>query len=206
MVEVFEDIEQGSEAWFQARAGIATASMFGQIVKQDGTARKSDGRKTYMMELAGEILTGEPVPGFTSFHTERGHEMEPEARELYSFITGAVPAQVGFIRNGKIGCSPDSIIDDDGLLEIKSKLPKFAVACIHSGEFPEEHKAQCQGALLVSEREWIDIAVFWPGLPLFIKRAYRDENYLSNLSTALDEFNEELAEVVEKVRAYGVAA
>lgn len=206
MVEVFEDLQQGSDAWHAARCGIPTASMFAQIVKQDGSARKSQQRTTYMMELAGEILTGEPVPGFTSYATERGHEMEPEAREMYTYLTGAKPHQVGFIRNGQMGCSPDSLVDDNGMLEIKSKLPKFAVACIVDGEFPEEHKAQCQGALLVSEREWIDLAVYWPGLPLFIKRGYRDDAYLKKLSTALDEFNAELAEAVEKVRSYGRAA
>lgn len=205
MLEVF-DFEQNSPEWYQIRSGIPTASMFDVIVKADGTPRKSQQRTTYMMELAGEIVTGEPVPSFTSAATERGHDMEPDARNMYSFITGAEPHQVGFLRNGDKGCSPDSLIDETGMLEIKSKLPKLAVACIYNDEFPPEHKAQCQGALLVSEREWIDLAVYWPGLPLFIKRAERDEEYLQNLSNSLDQFNEELAAVVEKVRAYGVAA
>lgn len=204
-VQVF-DFDQGTPEWHQVRAGIPTASMFDVIVNKDGTSRKSQGRTTYMSELAGEIITGEPVPGFTSAAPERGHEMEPKARDMYAFITGAEPYEVGFLQNGDIGCSPDGLIGENGVLEIKSKLPKFAVDCIARDEFPAEHKAQCQGALLVSEREWIDIAVFWPGLPLFIKRAERDAEYLKNLEASLKQFNEELAALVEKVRAYGEAA
>lgn len=203
--EIF-NFEQGAPEWHEIRRGLPTASMFDVIVKQDGTARKSQQRTTYMNELAGEIITETPAPSFTSKATEDGHEREPEARDLYTFITGNPVEQVGFVRNGGIGYSPDGLIGDSGALEIKLKAPKFSVGLIASDEFPADHKAQCQGGLLVSEREWIDIAVFWPGLPLFHKRAYRDEKYLSNLKASLDEFNEELAEVVEKVRAYGVAA
>lgn len=204
-VEVF-NFEQGTPEWYEARRGIPTASMFDVIVKQDGTARKSQQRTTYMNELAGEIITEAPAPSFTSKATDGGHEMEPEARELYTFITGQAVEQVGFIRNGDIGYSPDGLIGEKGALEIKLKAPKFSVGLIANDEFPADHKAQCQGGLLVSEREWIDIAVYWPNLPLFRKRAYRDEKYLSNLKAALDEFNTELAELVEKVRAYGMAA
>ncbi|WP_420415249.1 lambda exonuclease family protein [Roseibium sp.] len=204
-VEVF-NFEQGTPEWYEARRGIPTASMFDVIVKQDGTARKSQQRTTYMNELAGEIITEAPAPSFTSKATDGGHEMEPEARELYTFITGQTVEQVGFIRNGDVGYSPDGLIGEKGALEIKLKAPKFSVGLIASDEFPADHKAQCQGGLLVSEREWIDIAVYWPNLPLFRKRAYRDEKYLSNLEAALVEFNTELAELVEKVRAYGMAA
>lgn len=202
----FIKCEQNTPEWHAARCGIATASMFGVIVKQDGTASTGKQRTTYMMELAGELITGEPVQEFYSAATARGHKMEPDAASKYSFITGNEPTPGGFIRNGSLGYSPDSLIGDVGALEIKSKQPKFAVECIVKDEFPPEHKAQCQGGLLVSERDWIDIAVYWPGLPLFIKRAGRDEAYLKNLSASLEAFNEELAEVVEKVRAYGVAA
>jgi hypothetical protein len=71
------------------------------------------------------------------------------------------------------------------------------------GDFPPEHKAQCQGALWVAEREWIDLAVFWPKMPLFVQRAYRDEAYIASLRTAVAAFGEELAETVERVRKYG---
>lgn len=161
-------------------------------------------RRTYMLKLAGEIVTGEVQEDFSSVHTERGHEMEPDARNMYALMTDAQPELVGFIRNGQKGGSPDSLIGKNGLLEIKTKLPHLLIDVLLKDEFPPEHKAQCQGNLWVSEREWIDIAVYWPKLPLFIKRAYRDEAYIADMSRAVDAFNSELAEVVEKVRKYGL--
>jgi hypothetical protein len=89
------------------------------------------------------------------------------------------------------------------MLEIKTKLPHLMIECILKDEFPAEHKAQCQGALWVAEREWIDIAVYWPKMPLFVKRATRDEDYIKKLSDAVDAFNDELDAVVERIRLYG---
>lgn len=190
--------EQGTEAWFAARAGIVTASKFSTVMaKGEGKTRAK-----YMRQLAGEIITGKPMEGFSNAHTERGHVMEPEARDLYSFATDTTPEQVGFIRNGNKGCSPDSLIGANGMLEIKSKLPDLLIECLERDDFPPEHKAQCQGALWVAEREWIDIVVYWPEMPVFIKRAYRDETYIATLANAVDTFNEELAALVARVRSY----
>jgi len=92
------------------------------------------------------------------------------------------------------------------MLEIKTKLPHLLIDCILKDDFPAEHKAQCQGALWVAEREWVDIAVYWPRMPLFVKRAYRDEEYISKLSDAIDAFNADLVAVVDRIKAYGVEA
>lgn len=201
-MEVFT-CAQGSAEWFSCRAGIPTASEFATVMAsgRDGGASKT--RRTYMLKLAGEIITGQPSESYSNAHMERGHEMEPEARDLYAFTRRAEPKIVGFIRNGDKGASPDSLIGDAGMLEIKTKLPHLHIDCLLRDEFPAEHKAQCQGALWVAEREWIDIAVYWPGLPLFVKRATRDEEYIAKLSEAVDLFNEQLADVVEQVRRYG---
>lgn len=192
------DCEQGSDAWFECRRGIVTASKFSTVMaKGEGKTRAK-----YMRQLAGEIITGNPMESFTNPHMERGHVMEPEARELYAFATDTVPQQVGFIRNGQKGCSPDSLIDANGMLEIKTKLPDLLIECLERDDFPPEHKAQCQGALWVAEREWIDIIVYWPEMPVFIKRAYRDEAYIATMAEAVDRFNEELAALVELIRNY----
>lgn len=198
------DVPQNSPEWHAARAGIPTASEFSTVMASGRGGGESKTRRTYMLKLAGEIVTGEVQEGFSSAHTERGHEMEPDARNMYALMTDAQPELVGFIRNGQKGGSPDSLIGDSGLLEIKTKLPHLLIDVLLKDEFPPEHKAQCQGNLWVSEREWIDIAVYWPKLPLFIKRAYRDEAYIAKLAAAVDAFNSELAEVVEKVRKYGL--
>lgn len=197
------DCEQGSEDWFRARMGIPTASEFGTVLApRAGSEGKM--RRTYLHKLAGEIITGEPMERYGNAHMERGHEMEAEARSLYAFMSDADPTQIGFLRNGQKGCSPDSLIGDAGMLEIKTKLPHLLIDCILKNDFPAEHKAQCQGALWVAEREWVDIAVYWPRMPLFVKRAYRDEEYISKLSDAIDAFNADLVAVVDRIKAYGV--
>ena len=197
------DCEQGSEDWFRARMGIPTASEFGTVLApRAGSEGKM--RRTYLHKLAGEIITGEPMERYGNAHMGRGHEMEAEARSLYAFMSDADPTQIGFLRNGQKGCSPDSLIGDAGMLEIKTKLPHLLIDCILKDDFPAEHKAQCQGALWVAEREWVDIAVYWPRMPLFVKRAYRDEEYISKLSDAIDAFNADLVAVVDRIKAYGV--
>lgn len=198
MIEVFTDIQQGSPEWFLCRSGIPTSSKFATVMaKGEGKTRAK-----YMRQLAGEIITGKPMESFTNSHMERGHIMEPDARDHYSFITDTAPELVGFIRNGDKGCSPDSLIGENGMLEIKSKLPDLLIECLERDAFPPEHKAQCQGALWVAEREWIDIVVYWPDMPVFIKRAYRDEPYIKTMSDAVNLFNEELAAMVERIRSY----
>lgn len=198
MIEIL-DCEQNSEEWYRARAGMPTASEFSTVMaKGEGKIRR-----TYMLKLAGEILTGEPMESYSNAHMERGKLMEAEARNLYSFMTDNEPRQVGFIRNGPKGCSPDSLIGNDGMLEIKTKLPHLMIETILRDDFPPEHKAQCQGALWVAERDFIDIAIYWPKLPLFTKRAYRDATYISNLASEVDRFNVELAQTVDKIRRYG---
>ena len=205
MLDVLE-CEQGTEEWHRARMGIPTASEFSTVLAKGRNGGDSKTRKTYLYKLAGEILTGQPMEGYSNAHMERGHMMEPEARAAYSFIKDAEPVQVGFIRNGRAGASPDSLIGADGLLEIKTKLPHLMVEAIVRDDMPPEHKAQCQGQLWIAEREWIDIACYWPGMPIFIHREPRDEEYISDLAAAVDAFNEELDAIVERVRAYGDAA
>ena len=195
--------EQNSDEWLRARMGIPTASMFATVMAKGKAGADSKTRRTYLHKLAGEILTGQPMDSFTNYHMERGHQMEGEARAAYAFVTDNAPDLVGFIRRGRAGASPDSLIGADGLLEIKTKLPHLMIETILRGDMPPEHRAQCQGQLWIAEREWLDLACYWPGMPLFIHRAKRDEAYISDLSAAVDAFNDELDAVVEQVRAYG---
>lgn len=195
--------EQGTEEWFRVRSGMPTASEFATVMTAGRKGEDSKTRKTYMLKLAGEILTGQPMDSFSNIHMERGKIMEDEAREKYAFMVDAEPERIGFIVNGAKGCSPDSLIGTNGMLEVKTKLPHLTIDVLLKDEFPSEHKAQCQGGLWVAEREWIDIVVYWPNLPLFVKRAHRDEAYIKTMAEAVDIFNAELREVVERVRGYG---
>lgn len=198
MIQII-DCDQNTPEWFAARAGIPTASCFKDVLaKGEGKTRR-----TYMLKLAGEIITGKAIESFSNEDTERGHEMEPDVRDAYCIRTDHALTRVGFVRNGSVGCSPDSLIDANGILEIKTKKPHILAEVILRGDLPPEHKAQCQGALWVCEREWVDFVAYWPDMPLFVKRVHRDEEYIATLAKEVERFNSELADVVEKIRRYG---
>lgn len=198
--------EQGSESWFAARAGIPTASEFDTVMAKGKGGGESKTRRTYMLKLIGERLTQQPMWSYSNEHMERGKVMEEEARNLYSMVADLEPVQVGFLRRGDAGCSPDSLVGNDGMLEIKTKLPHLQLDCILYDEFPSEHRAQCQGQLWIAQREWVDFVSYWPGLPLFSKRVFRDEDYIERLAEAVRAFNAEMDEVIAKVRQYRRAA
>lgn len=198
------DGEQNSADWALARAGIVTASQFKTVLANGRGGGESITRRKYLYTLAGELITGEPAESYSNHHMQRGHEMEGEARDFYAYLRDQEPQRVGFIRNGRKGASPDSLIGSDGVLEIKTAIPSVLIELLVKDQFPPEHKAQTQGQLWIAERDWVDICVYWPGIPPLIKRAGRDEKYISELSSAVGQFTEELDELVEKIRAYGI--
>ena len=198
------DCEQGSDTWRLARAGIATASEFSTILANGRGGAESKTRKTYLRKLAGEIITGDPMENYSNGYMDRGHALEDEARQTYAFLTDCEPKQVGFIRNGRAGYSPDSLIGENGLLEIKTKAPHLLIEAIEADKFPAEHVAQCQGGLWITGREWIDLVCFFPKMPVFIKRAHRDEAFIQRLASEVAAFTDELDALVAKIRAYGV--
>lgn len=198
--------EQGTPEWFAARAGIPTASEFDTVMAKGRSGGDSKTRRSYMLKLIGERLTGEPMYSHSNEHMERGKVMEAEARDLYQMIAEVECQQVGFLRRGDAGCSPDSLIGDNGMLEIKTKLPHLQLDCILYDELPAEHRAQCQGQLWIAEREWVDFVSYWPGLPLFAKRVFRDEPYIARLAEAVQVFNDEMQETIAKVQQYRRAA
>lgn len=201
-VEYF-DCDQNDDTWRKLRAGIPTASAFKAVLAkgEDGKTRRS-----YLNKLAAEVVLNAPLDGYRNAAMDRGHEQEPKARNTYSLLTDTEPKQVGFARNGRKGCSPDSLIGTDGILEIKTQEPDLLVDTIRLDKFPAAHVAQCQGALWVCEREWVDIAVYSPGMPLFVRRAHRDETYIATLAREVDRFLADLDAMVEMVRRYGEAA
>lgn len=206
MIQII-DCEQNSDEWFQARMGIPTASEFSTVMAKGRDGGASVTRKTYMLKLAGEILTGEPMENYSNGHMERGKVLEEEARDLYSFMTDSDPLCVGFIRNGDKGCSPDALIEKNGGLEIKTALAHIQIERLQRADLPPEHKAQVQGNIWVAEREWWDFVSYGGAkLPLFVHRIHRDDGYIANLAGAVSAFNAELAEVVERIRKYGQEA
>jgi len=195
---------QGSPEWLAARLGRVTMSeLKSLLVKGKGPGGLGAGAITYMHQLIGERITGELAEPFQgNAHTRRGHELEGVARALYCDATGEPePQEVGLILNHEVGYSPDSLVGANGLLEIKTKLPKFQIEVLLNGEIPDEHIPQCQGGLWVSEREWIDFVSYWPGMPLFIKRAYRDDIMIRRIAERVEAFHAEMERRLSQVMA-----
>ncbi|REC94965.1 lambda exonuclease family protein [Kushneria indalinina] len=196
--------EQGTAEWHAARLGIVTMSELKTLlVNGKGPGSFGAGALSYMHQLIGERITGESADTFSgNAHTQRGHALETIARELYSDATGNTHLeQVGIILNHGAGYSPDSLVSGDGLIEIKTKLPKYQIELLIADELPQEHMAQCQGGLWVSEREWIDFVSYWPGMPLFVKRAYRDEEMIKTIAERVEAFYDELEKRILQVIA-----
>lgn len=196
------DCVQGSPEWYRHRMGIPTASEFKTVIGVKKEAKDKLTRQTYMYKLAGEILTGEPMENYNNAYMERGKEQEDELRRLYCMMQNCEVRQVGFLRLGRKGASPDSLVGDDGMVELKTQAPHLLIKTIFADQVPPEFVAQLQGNLLVSGRKWIDICVGFRGMPPFIKRVYRDEDYINMLSNAIGDFLLELDSVVAKIKAY----
>lgn len=193
------DCEQGTPEWHAARCGIVTASSMAQVMaKGQGKTRAG-----YMFKLIGEVFTGEPAESYSNAHMERGTALEPEAREIYASIAGEV-TQCGFIRNhddiGGVGYSPDALVGDDGLAEIKTKLPHLQAELLLADRVPPEHMAQIQCGLWVSERQWLDFVSYWPGMPLFVKRVQRDDAYIATMREEVIAFYAEMKSKIQRIR------
>jgi hypothetical protein len=203
-MEIFHDIQQGTPEWFAVRLGTPSASQFKTVMARGRGEGVSLTRTKYMRQLAGERLTGQPMETYSNGAMERGKAMEAEARDYYAFMKDCDPVQVGFVRNGDgdnlYGCSPDALVGDDGLLEIKTAKPDVLIEWIERGTLPPEHRSQVQGQMWGCEREWCDFIGYWPRMPKFIIHVERDGSYIDKLATAVAEFNAELSELVERLR------
>lgn len=183
------DVEQGTQQWFESRCGIVTASSASKLLaKGQGKTRLA-----YMYQLIGEVMTGEPIHVWAgNAHTERGHEDEPIARALYQKRVGMETQQCGFIRNhediGWAGYSPDDLVGDDGLLEIKSRLAHIQAELLDTRKVPRDSFLQMQLGMWVSERHWCDYVSYCRGMPLFVHRVERDEKQITEIRQAVIEF------------------
>jgi putative phage-type endonuclease len=200
--DIHTDIEQGTSEWFDIRKGCITASEFHTVMSKGRGSAPSKTRRTYMLKLAGEIITGEPQESYSNHHMERGKVMEEEARKMYEIVSGNSVKQVGFIKAAdNLGYSPDGLVEVKGSTEIKTKLPHLQIEVLLADRVPPEHIHQCQGGLWVSGREWIDFVSYWPGLPIFIKRIQRDEKFIKEIQDAVFKFSSELGLLVKQIRA-----
>ncbi len=191
------DVEQGSPEWHLARLGIPTASRFADLLaKGEGKMRGK-----YLRELAAEVLTGEAdSDGYSNSHMERGRLVEDEARNIYAIIEGVDPVRVGFVKNGRAGCSPDSFVGKRRGLEIKTAIRHIQIDRLQRGRLPPEHVAQVQGSMWIAERDEWDFMSYCPKLPPLIVTVPRDEAFIADLARSVEAFNEELDSLVAALR------
>ncbi len=194
-MQVF-DCEQGSSEWFDLKRGKVTASHFSDVLN------KGSGRKTYMYRVLAERLSGETHPAFSNKAMEDGIEKEPQARAYYEALFGKVE-QVGFVQlDEDVGCSPDGLVGDDGLLEIKAPYVSTHLAYIYNNRLPAIYVPQVQGQLLVTDRRWCDFVSYAPTVkarPFWKIRVYRDESFIKELKIRIIMFVSELKEMEKKI-------
>lgn len=203
-MKIITGIEQGTEEWHALRLGIITMSNV-QCLLVDGKSSHGlgAGAMTYMSELIGEQFTEMPADFFSSKVTERGHEDEPVALQLYEAQNNVRIESATIILNHGVGYSPDGLVSRDGLIEIKSKAPKLQVDILESQQVPKEHLGQIQGGLWVAEREWLDFIAYCRGMPLFIKRVHRDEKVISKISERVKVFQDLMQERINNLIKLG---
>lgn len=207
-VEIFEDIEQGSEEWFALRLGAPTASNFKIMMAQGGDGEASKTRAKLMRVMAGEILTGRPGEGkIVTAAMQRGKDMEAEAREHYLATHFVELRRIGFMRrklpNGRyVGASPDGLIGDSKALEIKTMAPDLMIERLVNGNgMPPEHRPQVHGTMWVGDLESVDLLLFYSGMPVAPKfTIYRDETYIKEIARAVELFEYETRMLVDKIR------
>ena len=177
-IKYFPELEQGSEDWLRIRLGLQTASETKLIITPTTLKYASnDKSRAHMRQLLAQRITNRIEPSYASDDMIRGHEDEIDAKDIYEANIAPVNT-VGFITNNKwgftLGYSPDGLVGDDGLIEIKSRCPKHQVATIVNNAVPDEYILQLQTGLLVSEREWIDFISYSNGLPMVVIRVEPD--------------------------------
>lgn len=194
-MKIHQGFLQGSEQWFELRRGRATASNFKKII----TPAKGEYSKqaaSYMRDLLVECFTPDYAKFLGNFYTERGIELEPDARKAFEEHTGLVTEQVAFVTSERwqhvVGCSPDSLIKGPSGeylagLELKCPSPFTHAEYIEDSVLPDEYKAQVHGSMAVTGlNEWHFFSYF-PGLAPFHLVVARDA-YTNKLTEALDRF------------------
>jgi len=197
-------MEQGSTEWFRARLGKVTASRLNDVMMKLTTA----GYQNYKSQLIAERLTGTPPESYSNAAMAWGTETEPEARAAYEFIHDCTVDGVGFIDHPVIrwaGASPDGLIGDYGMLEIKCPNTSTHIASLEGGKIPSKYIYQMQWQMSCTDRQWCDFASFDPRLPmemqLHVVRVERDEELIAKLESSACAFLAEVQTSVDYLNA-----
>lgn len=200
--------EQGSEAWFKARAGVITASKFADAISTLKNGSPSQASKDYAYRVAVERIYGETTEDtFVTWEMRRGTELEPYARIAYEAKTGNLAQESGVVLTDDcvFGYSTDGLVDDDGLIEIK--CPNSARKLVEMWETGDlsEYEHQIQGGMWITGRKWCDFIMYAPqlepvGKHLYIKRIERDDNFIEAMESKLWEFARRVQSHVDNLK------
>ena len=203
--------EQGTEAWFADRLGKVTASRLADVLAKTKTGYSAS-RNNYMTQLVLETITQSRAESYTNLAMAWGTEQEPFARAAYEAKTGQMVEEVGFLPHPTIslaGASPDGLVGDSGMVEIKCPSTSTALECWltqSQGGNPVDGKyfAQMQWQMRCADRSWCDYVVFDPRMPakaqLFVTRVERDEEWLKNAEEEVTKFLVEMQAKVETLK------
>ena len=200
-------LEQGSIDWLQSRVGRATASRFSDVMASIRSGEAAS-RKNYRAELVVERLTGQPVESYKSPAMEWGNEYEPVARLKYELTTGNNVDECGLFLHNSImaGASPDGLVNDDGLLEIKCPNTATHIETLRKQEVPRQYYWQVMGQLWITGRKWCDFVSYDPRLSqnaqYFCTRVLRDEDAISDLEDNIVMFLRSVDEEVAFIENY----
>lgn len=191
---IIHPAEQGTVEWLKARIGIPTASQFHRLITNK-TLKPSSQQDGYLSELIAEWIIGAPLQGASSGMMERGKLLESEARPWYEFVRGVTVEQVGLcLRDDRlVGASPDALIGEDGILEIKCPGPKVHVSYLlgHTNLYAD-HRAQVQGALWITGRKFADLISYHPTMEPVLTNCPRDDHFIAALAEIVDGFVERI--------------
>ena len=202
------DLEQGTQEWKLARAGKVTASKIADVMAKIKTGEAA-ARRDYKAQLVAEILTGMPQ-GDTYINAEMqyGIEQEPFARAAYEALEGVLVEQVGLVVHPRIdraAASPDGLVEEKGLVEIKCPKVATHLTYLLDGVVPSKYQPQMLWQMACCEREWCDFASFRPDLPpelqLFKVRFPRDDKRIAEMEAEVVVFLAEVDELLAKLSA-----
>lgn len=203
--------EQNSPEWLSLRAGMPTASSFSKVVTSTGA--ESKGLGGYALTLAAETYAGGPVDAWGgNSYTERGHELEAEAIARYEFDRDVTVERVGFVTDddATCGCSPDALVGERGLIEIKClKAENHILAILYHQKHrssPPDYVQQTQGQLLITGRAWCDLVFYHPSLPLLVVRQRPDDAVRAGLRGGIKKVIGERDRIVSALRGTREAA
>jgi putative phage-type endonuclease len=200
---ILDSFEQRSTEWMIARCGNPGASSISKIITSTGAISKQ--REEYLMQLAAEIITGRPEDGgYLSRHMINGIEREDSCRAFFEMIYGIEVRQVGIVfkdEHRMFHCSPDGLVGENAILEMKNPMMKTHVKSLLDGTLPTEYSGQCQMSLYTTERDLCYFMSSCEGLPPFILEVRRNEAYIAQIAKALDDFWVDLMKMVEKIKA-----